>query len=333
MKGRDILKGLTEAQKTNPSKDPARKTRPTGSVRALKSELDKIAEEAASAKTLKESLAREGHILELSPEVIDGANISDRIPFNDDKKYEELKNSIQTSGQQVPILVRVHPNDSDRYEAAYGHRRIRAAIDLGLNVRAIVRGLSDQQMILAQGQENGPRLDLSFIERALYASRLLEHGHDRETVCHALSVDKPEVSRLLNVVENIDEDIILAIGPAYKIGRPRWVEFAKVFQDKASAKKIAEAASSSSFVSITDSNARFDELFKYKKGSQKPAKAKAIFEKKELTGIENKNYGWSQETKKGLAITVDNKNLSQFLLDKLPALLAEFEQAEQLKSK
>lgn len=331
MKGRDILKGLTEAQKINPSDDPARKSRPTGSVRALKSELDKIAEEAASAKALKESLAKEGHILELSPELIDGANVSDRIPFLDDKKYEDLKNSIQTSGQQVPILVRAHPEDNERYEAAYGHRRIRAAKELGLNIRAIVRELSDQQMILAQGQENGPRLDLSFIERALYASRLLERGHDRETVCHALSVDKPEVSRLLNVVDNIDEDIILVIGPAHKIGRPRWVEFAKIYQDKAAAKKIAETVLSDDFTNITDSNTRFEELFRYKECLRKPTKAKVIFDKKELPGMGNKNYGWSQETKKGLAITVDNKRLSQFLLDKLPALLAEFEQAEQLK--
>lgn len=331
MKGRDILKGLTEAQKISPSDEPARKSRPTGSVRALKSELDKIADEAASAKVLKESLAKEGHILELSPEIIDGANVSDRIPFHEDKKFEELKNSIQISGQQVPILVRAHPDDDKRYEAAYGHRRIRAALDLGLNVRAIVRDLTDQEMILAQGQENGPRLDLSFIERALYASRLLEHGHDRETVCDALSVDKPEVSRLLNVVENIDEDIILAIGPAYKIGRPRWVEFAKMFQDKAAAKRIVEALSSDSFKGIADSNTRFEELFKFKKSSRKPTKAKVKFDKKELTGTKNASYGWSQKTKKGLAITIDNKNLSQFLLDKLPALLAEFEHAEQLK--
>lgn len=331
MKGRDILKGLTEAQNVGALGDKTRISRPSGSVRALKGELDKIAEDAATAKVLKESIAKEGYILELSPDLIDGANISDRIPFHDDKKYEELKSSIRASGQQVPILVRKLSDGSDRYEAAYGHRRIRAARGLGINVRAIVRELSDQQMILAQGQENGPRQDLSFIERALYASRLLEHGHDRETVCLALSVDKPEVSRLLQVVENIDEDIILAIGPAYKIGRPRWVEFAKFIQDKALAKKIIEALSSDEFKDISDSSGRFEALFKYKKNSRKSRKAKTIFDKNTLNGSENRNYGWSQETKKGLAITVENKNLSQFLLDKLPALLAEFEQAEQLK--
>lgn len=328
MRGRDVLKDLTEEQ--NPAKKLAKpiQTRPAGSVRALKSELDKIADEAASAKELKESIAREGRIIELNPSLIDAANITDRIPVDNDDEFEVLKKAISEAGQQVPILVRPNPHDETRYQAAYGHRRLRVAKELGILVKAIVHDLTDQQMITAQGQENGPRLDLSFIERSLYASRLLEHGYDRDLVCNALGVDKPEVSRLLQVAESIHLDLIMVIGPARKIGRPRWIALAKALGNSNLSKDVQDLISQPEFEAVTDSNLRFEKLFKLGSGKKK---TKASIPKTMLLDKSEGKLGWMQKTSKGITFAIEDRKLSEFLAEKMPELLSEYEQKSALK--
>ena len=325
MKGRDILKDLTEA---NLTKVPIKTKRPvaSGSVKTLKSELDKLADDAATANELKASLEREGHIVELTPGLIDGASVGDRIPLEHDEKFDELKRSIKESGQQLPILVRPHPNKAGRYEAAYGHRRLRAANELDLKVRAIVRRLTDREMIVAQGQENGPRLDLSFIERALYASRLKASNYDRELICEALSVDKPEVSRLLKVADEVDEQIILAVGPARKIGRPRWIEFAGNLKTDAIKSAIQDFLNSKEFADITNSDEKFEQVFKLSKRQFCSPKRAKKMPKQALLSQSNQKYGWSQRSQKGATITLEDKGLSDYLLAQLPELILKYEQ-------
>ncbi|MFC7555837.1 ParB/RepB/Spo0J family partition protein [Pseudoroseomonas wenyumeiae] len=60
--------------------------------------------------------------------------------------------------------MRPHPTEPGRFQVAFGHRRLRAARDLAKPVRAVVRPLSDRELVLAQGQENSARANLSFIE-------------------------------------------------------------------------------------------------------------------------------------------------------------------------
>ena len=67
----------------------------------------------------------------------------------------------------------------------------------------MVRQLSDRELVVAQGQENSARADLSFIERARFALHLEVAGYDRETIISALSVDKTTVSRLISVASQI----------------------------------------------------------------------------------------------------------------------------------
>lgn len=330
MKGRDILKSLTEAQKPAKGTAPKQQPRPSGSVRSLKTELDKIADEAASARDLRASIEKEGRIVEIDPNLVDGADIADRIPLDNDEQFDVLKAAILASGQQVPILIRLNPQNENRYQAAYGHRRLRAARELGIKVRALVQELSDQQMVMAQGQENGPRQDLSFIERALYALRLLKHGYDRELVCHALGVDKPEVSRLLQVAEGIDLEIILAIGPARKVGRPRWIAMAKALQVSKTLDAAKNLIRSEDFVNEADSNYRFESLLKLKTklSSKKPS---ASPNKVPIKGSANTQLGWIQKTRGGVTIALRHNEFSEFIREKLPDLLSEFERTSPLK--
>ncbi|CAN7709697.1 plasmid partitioning protein RepB [Phyllobacterium sp. LjRoot231] len=282
--------------------------------------LDRLTEEAAAAKHLREALASGDNVVELEPALIDSATILDRIPFDSDPEFSELKSAIEINGQQVPILVRPHPHDAKRFQAAYGHRRIRVSLELGCKVKAIVKQLSDHELVVAQGQENGPRLDLSFIERALFASRMEENGFDRETVCAALGIDKPEASRLLSVANAIDTEIILAIGPAPKVGRPRWLALVSNLQ-KDEAKSRAYVTVSTSTFKEANSNARFGLVFNA--AGSKPIVAK-VKPKSELR-VRGERIAWLERKGKQLRLTSDQAAFNSFLERKIPQLLSEFE--------
>lgn len=323
MKGRDILKNMVSSASDDTSKAVGQSPpqhKPAGAVRAMNLSLGRLGDEAAAAKELRSALAAGDKVVELSPSQIEASFIQDRIPTENDAALDELIASMRESGQQVPILVRPHPTKENHYQAAYGHRRLRAAIVLERPVKAIVRQLSDDELIVAQGQENGPRVDLSFIERALFAKRLEQRGFDRDRIAEALSVDKPETSRLLQVADAIPTDIILAIGPASKIGRPRWLAFAEILKDEAAAGRIAEAIAEARFSGIA-TNERFVLLWtraQSPKGTKKDAGGKIRTRK----GIVLASM---ERTAKGAKIIVTSGQFAQFLDARMSNLVEQFE--------
>ena len=321
MKGRDILKSMVStADGEAPKANTPPQHKPAGAVRAMNLSLGRLGDEAAAAKELRSALAAGDKVVELSPNQIEASFIRDRIPTENDAALDELVASMRDSGQQVPILVRPHPTKDNKYQAAYGHRRLHAAIVLERPVKAVVRNLSDEELILAQGQENGPRVDLSFIERALFAKRLEQHGFDRDKISQALSVDKPETSRLLQVAEAIPTEIILAIGPAAKIGRPRWLAFADLLKDKAAAERIAGAIAEVQFSAI-DTNERFARLWAKAQGPKAPKKASGdkIRTRKGIV------LASMERTAKGTKITVTSEDFAQFLDARMSDLVEQFE--------
>ncbi len=214
---------------------------------------------AIGAVTRSIEQMRANGILDLAPETIDASSISDRLgEAGEDQR--SLLESIREHGQQVPILVRPHPEREGRYQIAYGRRRLRALTELGRPVRAVVRPLSDQQLIVAQGQENSARTDLSFIERALFAAKLERAGYDRETIMAALSVDKTTLSRLVSTASRIPRTLVEAIGPAPKIGRDRWVELATRLETAGRLERVEEAVAKEGFT-IKPSDDRFSTVF------------------------------------------------------------------------
>lgn len=190
----------------------------SGAVGAMGRSLGKITHAAEEARAL---IASGDAVVELDTALIETSFVSDRFG-SDPAEHLALVDSIREHGQQVPILVRPHPVKPGRYQAAYGHRRLRALRDLGRPVRAVVRELADADLIVAQGQENSARLDLSYIERALFAMSIEDRGFDRTVVMAALNIEKTQLSRLLSIGRSIPTDIIQAIGSAPKAGRPRW---------------------------------------------------------------------------------------------------------------
>ncbi|MGF6178643.1 plasmid partitioning protein RepB [Ensifer sp. 4252] len=168
-----------------------------------------------------------GSILELDPDTIDPSPYPDRLPDDDAGEFEVFKRSIESEGQKIPIQVRRHPSSADRYQVVYGHRRWRAARELGTPVRALQVDISDLDLVVAQGIENASRQDLTWIERALFASRMDDAGIKPREIYAALSIEDAELARMRSVYRAIPADIIEGIGRAPKVGRPRWMELAK----------------------------------------------------------------------------------------------------------
>src|ERR1700743_3622062 len=153
MKGRDALRDMMSGKAADTA--PAAPKRSSGAIRAMNLELQHLSEEAAAAKSLRQTLAGSEPVLELSAADIDPSPVADRIPTDDDPAFDELKTQIAEIGQQVPILVRPHPEREGRYQVAYGRRRLRVRNKFDKPVKAIVRQLSDRDLIMAQAQENG----------------------------------------------------------------------------------------------------------------------------------------------------------------------------------
>ena len=205
-----------------------------GASRSILSSIDELAERA-------DKLLEGETVVELDPDVIEGSFVRDRIE-EDPQEFEDLVSAIGERGQDSPILVRPHPGKSGHYMIVFGHRRVQAARRLGRKVRAVIKDLADRDHVVAQGQENSARSNLSFIEKAVFASRLsqLNYDNDNTTVMAALSVDKATLSKMLSVAA-LPPDILEAIGGARSIGRDRWYEFRQLLDRPAHLEKLRTA--------------------------------------------------------------------------------------------
>jgi ParB family chromosome partitioning protein len=320
MKGRDALRELLGAGKPEATPNPPPAHRSTGSVKAMNLGLQRLSEEAAAAKSLRATLANSAQVVELDVADVDDSFIVDRLSPELDPGFASLKAAIATHGQQVPILVRPHPDDPKRYQAAYGHRRLRAARELGRSIKAVVKNLTDVELVVAQGQENSERADLSFIERALFASHLEQRGFDRDTMTAALGVDKPELSRLLSVASGVDGKLILAIGPAPKIGRPRWLALVERLTEPFFREAAYRVLSSEAFAKA-DSNSRFNLVLAAQQNSTAPGK-------EALQTALGQRVAWVERTARGIRLVSEDKAFVAFLDQRLPDLLREFESRE-----
>lgn len=239
MARKNLLDGLMKGQAEGaPSPAPAQPRRETGAIGAVSQSLADLRTRA---------------IAEVPADMIDDAGLKDRLD-DDDAGIAELMESLRDYGQQVPVLLRHSPNVEGRYEIVYGRRRVAALKRLRQPVRAMVRDLDDRSLVVAQGQENAARKDLSFIEKANFARQMVDGGFDRKVICDALHVDKTVVSRMLAVTKEVPEPVILAIGAAPSAGRDRWLELARRIAAQPLDKVIALAKG-------VDSDARFQAVF------------------------------------------------------------------------
>ncbi|WP_092988895.1 plasmid partitioning protein RepB [Rhizobium sp. NFR03] len=245
----------------------------SSAVKAMGLSLNAITREAEEARVLRQALLEGERVVGIDPAQIEASFVEDRLAIDGptDEDFEALVESVREAGQQVPVLLRPHPEKQGFYQTAYGHRRIRAAARLGRPVKAVIRALTDDELVLAQGKENAERRNLSFIERALFARNLTERGFDRKTIGDALAVQKSELSRLLQVVESVPDRFIRHIGPAPKVGRERWMKLGEILSKEARQVQSIDVIHSAKF-KAADSDRRFQILFSHLDAIGKPMK-------------------------------------------------------------
>jgi ParB family chromosome partitioning protein len=270
-------------------------------------------------------LLKSQSLMDLDPDLIDAPLVTDRLEESIEQ-FEAFAQQIKEHGQQVPILVRPHPSIEGRYQIAYGRRRLRAVKAAGVLVKAAVKPLTDEELVLAQGQENSARQDLSFIERALYAVELEANGFSRQVIMAALGVDKTGLSRLITSASQIPADIIRAIGPAPKAGRDRWTELAaRLEQDGAVENARTALASDALLAQATD--ARFVHVFDLV-APRKAKKPRAHVWKTE-DGTRAARF---KQDERSITLVIDKKaapEFGEYLLASLPEIYASFKKAKQ----
>ncbi len=275
------------------------------------------------AEEIERRLSEGQVVIELDASTIEPSFVQDRMQG----EIDGLLASIREQGQQVPILVRPHPVQSGRYQVAFGHRRLRALSQLGQPVKAVVRALTDEQLVVAQGQENNEREDLTFIEKARFAYRLNKH-FPREIVIAAMSIDKSNLSKMLLLVDALPSDLIDAIGAAPGVGRPNWQQLAELLE-KAPAPSSALRFAMSDGVQALPSAERFKAVM----GHLKPARAARALPDV-LSSPEGDRLAQVSQSKTKLEIVIDKKatpDFAAFVLEHVPTLYQAYRDGNQRK--
>lgn len=259
-----------------------RPLRRTGPVGAFSQSLGSISEKAQRAADLEKQLAHGQTIVELDPSLIDSSFVPDRLEV-DPQDLNTLVGQIREHGQQVPILVRPHPEADGRYQVAYGHRRLAAIRKTGGTIKAVIRPLTDEQLVVSQGQENNARTDLSYIERTFFALRLERRGFSRDIIMSSLGVDKAALSRMIALAGRLPDELIEAIGPAPGFGRTRWADMADLLESASKKAKALKLIHADAFKAMP-SDGRFEHIFEQlraakptpRSGEWRAAGAKAV---------------------------------------------------------
>ena len=127
----------------------------------------------------------------------------------DREKLDELAQSIKENGVIQPIIVRQSPVIG--YEILAGERRYRASLLAGLRyIPAVVKQLSDQEMMIQSIIENLQRENLNPIEEARAYESLVEKGFTHAEIADKMGKSRPYISnsiRLLSLPEQILSEV------------------------------------------------------------------------------------------------------------------------------
>ena len=127
----------------------------------------------------------------------------------DGEKLHELAQSIKENGVIQPIIVRQSPVIG--YEILAGERRYRASLLAGLtSIPAVVKQLSDQEMMVQSIIENLQRENLNSIEEARAYESLVKKGFTHAEIADKMGKSRPHISnsiRLLSLPEQILSEV------------------------------------------------------------------------------------------------------------------------------
>ena len=124
-----------------------------------------------------------------------------RRAFKQDE-LKELQESLQGSGLLQPVTVRPSPK-GEGYELIAGERRLRAATGLGWEkIPAVVKEMSDQEILTLALVENLQRSDLNPVEEAEGYNQLIrDFGYTQQTVATMVGKDRSTVANVLRILQ------------------------------------------------------------------------------------------------------------------------------------
>jgi len=128
-------------------------------------------------------------------------------PFQPRKSFnplelKELQESLSSNGLLQPITVRPAGTGSG-FELIAGERRLRAALNIGWDkIPAVIKDLTDQEILTLALVENLQRSDLNPIEEAEGYSQLIDQfGHTQQTVASMVGKDRSTVTNVLRILQ------------------------------------------------------------------------------------------------------------------------------------
>lgn len=192
----------------------------------------------------------------------------------DEEALLNLAESIRTHGVLQPILVR--PVDEDRYQIVAGERRWRASRMAGLTeIPAVIREMSEDEMMQLAMIENLQREDLNAIEEALGYKLLMErYEMTQDEVSKRVGRSRPAVANALRLLNLPEKTAKLVRNGDLSAGHARAL---LASDDEKFINELAEK-----IVKTGMSVREVEKALKPKKEGTKPATAKFKFEKGEL---------------------------------------------------
>ncbi len=230
-----------------------------------------------------------------------------RLKF-DQKKLEELSNSIKENGVIQPIAVRPNKYENGKYEIIAGERRWLASQMAGLNeIPVVIFDIGNEKSLEIAILENVQRQDLNVIEEAKGYKRLVkEFGYDHEKISKIMAKSRSHISNTLRLLSlpkdviSLVEDGILTAGQARPlIGMPNASEIAEnISKKKISARQVENLINSQKSI----------------KKSKKTLDPNITFEKNEIESKLGLSVDIINSKKNSGKVVIKYKSLDQFEL-------------------
>jgi len=160
-------------------------------------------------------------------------------------EFLELKAQIEIAGgNSVPIKVRRAGKGIDgqeQHEIVYGRRRLRACLELGLPVSAVVEDLGEKETFAQMDRENRDRADLSAWEQGSMYKDALDQGlfSSQRRMAEALGIDSSNLSKAVRLA-SLPPEVIEAFSSPLDI-QWRWGVALADAMDSEPAKLLAAA--------------------------------------------------------------------------------------------
>lgn len=163
---------------------------------------------------------RAEELVELDIDLLEVNEAQPRTRF-DEKRLEELAESIKENGLVQPILVR--RARGGKYQIIAGERRWRAAQRAGLlKIAAVVREVSDDKLLELALVENIARQELNPIEEAMAYQKLISrYGLTQEQIARRVGKDRSSVTNILRLLKLPEEIQALVEDEKISMGHAR----------------------------------------------------------------------------------------------------------------